>query len=128
MNNRTAYKIVRRIEGNPAFFFGYTPDQVSEAFRMSGDTASPALAAWKSNRANRNTPKTTTVQVGIMRATIDAGDDGVLGTADDQVKVTPAGASFTSMNMAELKAAAKEAGHKGYSKLNKGELVSLLEG
>jgi hypothetical protein len=43
------------------------------------------------------------------------------------VKAVQTGPDYTSMSVADLKAAAKEQGLKGYSKMKKAELIDLLQ-
>jgi hypothetical protein len=71
-------------------------------------------------------PKETVVQVGAVEAKIEAGADGVLGTADDEVTIQKAGTAYSEMGVAELKALCKDKGLSGYSKMKKDELVDLL--
>ena len=90
--------------------------------------AKAQLAKLEAAKAEPDTPQEIVVKVGAVEAKIEAGEDKILGTDDDEVTLQKAGTDLASKSVAELKALCKTKGIKGYSKLKKDELLAALDG
>ena len=128
MNKRIAEKIIKRFNTGSFYRTVNNLEQVVRAYQVAGlPLPEDVREEWAAKSAEATTtPTEMVVQVGAVEVKVDAGDDGILGTDDDEKTIQKAGTELSKLSVSELKEKAKAAGLSGYSKLKKDELVKLL--
>lgn len=128
MNKRIAEKIIKRFNTGSFYRTVYNLEQVVRAYQVAGlPLPEDVREEWAAKSAEATTaPTEMVVQVGAVEVKVEAGDDGILGTDDDEKTIQKAGTELSKLSVSELKEKAKAAGLSGYSKLKKDELVKLL--